>query len=77
MFKTLGKATEAVGTSLGLVEDGANYVKEKMTSTVEEERIIQAKERILLRFNAMKEIAAVTGLTINEAAELLDQELNK
>lgn len=82
MLKMFSKTADAIGAVGGLVSDtvsacgeGANILKEKIDSSVEEEKIQQAKNRILAKVEAVKEIAAVTGLTMQEAEELLNQEM--
>lgn len=84
MFKALSKTTDAIGAVGGLVGDtlsacgeGAGILREKVNSSVEEEKIEQAKNRILVKAAAIREIAEALGCTLVEAQEFLEAEMNK
>lgn len=84
MLKSLGKAVDAIGSvgtvateGIGLVSEGMNVLKEKAEASVEEERIEQAKCRILAKAQAIKEIAQALQIGPLEAEQLLNNELNK
>lgn len=84
MFKALSKTTDAFGAVGGLVGDtlsacgeGAGILREKVTSSVEEEKIEQAKNRILVKAAAIREIAEALNCSLQDAEECLERELNK
>lgn len=84
MFKTIGKSLDAVGSVGGLISDtvtavgeGANILKEKVSSSIEEEKIEQAKNRILVKAAAIKEIAEALGCDLITAEQFLEEELKK
>ena len=59
------------------VDEGANILKEKVTSSVEEEKIEQAKNRILVKAAAIREIMEALNCSSEDACKLLEEELNK
>ena len=84
MLKAINKGLDTVGAVGGLFTDtvnavgnGANIIKEKVNSSVEEEKIEQAKNRILVKAAAIREIAEALGCTLVEAQEFLEAEMNK
>ena len=84
MLKAINKSLDTVGAVGGLFTDtvnavgnGANIIKEKVNSSVEEEKIEQAKNRILVKAAAIREIAEALGCTLAEAQEFLEAEMNK
>lgn len=84
MFRTIGKSLDAVGSVGGFISDtvtagGAvsNIIKEKVSSSIEEEKIEQAKNRILVKAAAIKEIAEALGCDLITAEQFLEEELKK
>ena len=84
MLKAINKGLDTVGAVGGLFTDtvnavgnGANIIKEKVNSSVEEEKIEQAKNRILAKAAAIREIAEALNCSLQDAEECLERELNK
>lgn len=84
MFKTINKGLDAVGSigsfvtdSVNAVGGGANVIKEKISSSVEEEKIKQATERILLKAECVKQIMEALDCNWAEACQVLEEEMNK
>ena len=83
MLKALNKTWDAVGSVGGLVSEtmsacgeSANILKTKVESSVEEEKIEQAKNRILVKAAAIREIAEALNCSLQDAEECLERELN-
>lgn len=52
-------------------------VNEKVSSSAEEEKIEQAKNRILVKAAAIREIAEALNCSLQDAEECLERELKK
>ena len=84
VMKNIGKGFDALGSVGGLVGDGLNMltdstgiIKEKINSSIEEEKMDQAKQRILAKAAAIKEISKALGISAIEAQQLLEQEMER
>lgn len=78
--KTFGLVGSSVGAVTDLVEAGQNSFKilqVKVDSSIQEEEIEQAKNRILVKAEAIKEIAKALNCSLVEAEQLLNKELGK
>lgn len=82
LYKNLSKTADAFGSVGGMLgdfvsvaTDSSGIIKEKVNSSIEEERIEQATNRILLKAKSIKKIVDAIHCTPAEAEELLDKEM--
>lgn len=79
-FNVLGTTGDVVSSAGGNVktfmEEGANIVKTKLSSSVEEEKLEQATNRVLMKAACIKKIMRALDCSWQEASEILEAEMN-
>ena len=76
-FEVVGSVGSVVSDTIETVGEGTNILKAKVNSSVEEEKIEQVKNRILIKAAAIREIAEALNCSLQDAEECLERELNK
>lgn len=80
IFSVIGATGEAAADAIGTLGTAIGAGKDALTSTVvnyqKETALEDAKNRILAKAKAVKELAKELNISFEQAEELLDQELD-
>ena len=74
---TTGDVISSAGENVKtFIEEGANIAKTKLSSSVEEEKLEQATNRVLMKAACIKKIMNALDCTWQEACDILEEELH-